>query len=892
MSEGVAGSGGRRLESLLSRALVAWVVAVQRRYRTVLGATAISTVAVLAYIVFNLGFDTSHRALLSDDLPFWKEYNAFAEVFPIVDEAIFVVIDAETPTRAREATDVLAERLAGDVDMFPQVYVPGGGEFFTRHALLYLDVEELYDLADHLAAVQPMLAELARDHTLPGLVETLDMAIDAAETDADLSENLIPIFDSVSFAARAVIEGHPRPISWTELLLERTLPGDSARRLIVVHPRLNYDRLLPAGEPMRAIRAAAADLGLYPARGVTVRLTGNVALNYEEMVSVARGAVAAILGSFCLVAVILYVAMGSLRLVSSVLVTLLVGLIWTAGFATFAVGQVNVVSIAFAVLFIGLGVDFGIHLGMRYIELLRRGSGHIEALEGTVGGVGGSLVLCAVTTATGFYAFLPTDYEAMVELGLISGTGMPISLIASLTVLPALLTVGEPSRARRSRPAPRWLTVTLIPMAARHVWAVRAAAVLLGAGSLFLIPRLEFDINVARLRDPSMETTQTFEELLADSDNSPWTIDLLSDDLASAVALAAEVRALDVVERAVTLMDYVPEDQEEKLEILADLTFFVPAPASFSAAEPDPPVAEQILALRALRDLLDAPWIVAGDTGRSESARRARRQIELFLARLETIERQEEALQSFEQSLLGSLLDQMLLLWKALEPGTVDLAALPIALKERMVAADGRARVEVLPREDLNDNEALARFVDGVRAVAPQTTGSAVSILEWSRATVRSVREAMALAVIAVALVVFLLWRRIGDVALVMAPLLLALLLTCATMVLIDLPVNFVNIVVMPLLLGIGVDSGIHLVHRHRTAQQADPHSWAGEDLLSTSTAQAVFFSALTTMASFGSLALASHRGIASLGSYLLIGVTYMLLCNLVLLPALIDSRR
>jgi predicted RND superfamily exporter protein len=186
----------------------------------------------------------------------------------------------------------------------------------------------------------------------------------------------------------------------------------------------------------------------------------------------------------------------------------------------------------------------------------------------------------------------------------------------------------------------------------------------------------------------------------------------------------------------------------------------------------------------------------------------------------------------------------------------------------------------------------LARFVDGVRAVAPQTTGSAVSILEWARATVSSVREALALAVTAVALVVFLLWRRIGDVALVMAPLLLASLLTGATVVLIDLPVNFVNIVVMPLLLGIGVDSGIHLVHRHRTAQQADPDSRAGEDLLSTSTAQAVFFSALTTMASFGSLALASHRGIASLGIYLLIGVTYMLLCNLVLLPALIDGRR
>ena len=175
MFEGAAGSGERRLESLLRRALVAWVAAVQRRYRAVLAAAALSTLAVLAYIGFNLGFNTSHRARLGDDLPFWEEYNAFAEVFPIVDEAIFIVIDAETPTRAREAADALAERLAGDTDLFPRVYVPGGGEFFARHALLYLTVDELYDLADHLAAVQPMLAELAQDHTLPGLVETLDI---------------------------------------------------------------------------------------------------------------------------------------------------------------------------------------------------------------------------------------------------------------------------------------------------------------------------------------------------------------------------------------------------------------------------------------------------------------------------------------------------------------------------------------------------------------------------------------------------------------------------------------------------------------------------------------------------------------------------------------------
>jgi predicted RND superfamily exporter protein len=428
-------------------------------------------------------------------------------------------------------------------------------------------------------------------------------------------------------------------------------------------------------------------------------------------------------------------------------------------------------------------------------------------------------------------------------------------------------------------------------MAARHVVAVKVVAVLLAGASLVLVPRLVFEINVAKIRDPSMETTQTFEELLADSDNSPWTVDVLADDLSAAQVLAERIRALAVVERAITLADYVPENQDEKLEILADLSFFVPTPEAFDLPQPATPVSAEIDALRYLSKLLESPWILEGDAERRASALRARTQVDRFIQRLETSDFQEEDLESFQESLLGSLYDQILLLWKALNPDRIELSTLPRALSERMIAANGRARVEVLPSEDLNDDVALARFVDGVRAVTPHITGSAVSILEWSRATVRSVREAMVLAVTAVAFVIFLLWRRLSDVLLILAPLGLALLLTAATAVLLGVPVNFVNIVVLPLLLGIGVDSGIHLVHRHRVAEQIDPDSWAGEDLLSTSTAQAVFFSALTTMASFGSLALASHRGIASLGTWLLIGVSYMLLCNLVLLPALLSRR-
>jgi predicted RND superfamily exporter protein len=245
-------------------------------------------------------------------------------------------------------------------------------------------------------------------------------------------------------------------------------------------------------------------------------------------------------------------------------------------------------------------------------------------------------------------------------------------------------------------------------------------------------------------------------------------------------------------------------------------------------------------------------------------------------------------LEDFESSLLGSLPDQLERLWGALEPDQVELETLPAELVERMLAADGRARIEVLPREDLGENAALVAFVDGVREAAPQATGSAVAVLEWARAVVRSFQQALTGAFVAVALVVWLLWRRGRDLLLVLAPLVLAAVLTGAAAVILGIRFNFANVLVLPLLLGVGVDSGIHLVHRHRVLEAGAAAGSAGRVLLGSSTAQAVFFSALTTMGSFGSLVFATHRGFSSLGQLLLIGVTLTLACNLLVLPALI----
>ncbi len=878
----------------LVAALSSWMALCWARSRAILALVALLSVGLGAYAASHLSIDMRHTALLDEGLDFWADYNAFAEIFPILDEALLVVVDAETPGRARMAASLLAERLEARPAQFSDVYVPGGDPFFERQALLYLDAEELEDLSDDLAAIQPLLAELSRDASLSNLASVLRDGIDMSREHPELPMDLGAAFDSVSRAAEAVLEGRPKPISWTEVILERRMPVDASRRLLVIDPVYDYSHILPGADVMRAVRDEAADLGLDEEHGVRVRITGNVAINTEEMRLISVQVLGMGAFSFALIGVILAFALRSAKLVFSLLIALAVGLIWTLAFAAFSVVSLNVCSITFAILFLGLAVDFGIHLSMRYAELVRGGMAPPEALDETARSIGGSCMLCAGTTAIGFYVFVPTEYRAVGELGLIAGTGMFIGLFVMVTLLPALFALGDPRRVGGEALGSRQIVRFLIHLAVARASGVRAATAVLSLLALLALTTIRFDHNVIALRDPSTESVMTFNELLSQSRTSPWTIDVLEPDLATAVEEARRIAALPVVERAVTLADYVPDEQEEKIEILADMGYFLPTPARGAAAAPRS-VSEQVEALRALRESLDASWLLSGDIDRRESALRARSRLDRMLLRLETLEQHEEAeaLASFERSLTGELGNDLERLWTAIEPDPIALEDLPGELRKRMVAPDGRARIQVLPTEDLSDTASYRRFVDAVQEIAPHATGSAVALLEWARAVQRAFRQALGTAVLAIGLLLFALWRRAGDVALVLVPLLLAATWTAATAGLLGLSFNFVNVLVIPLLMGFGVDSGIHLVHRHRSTLARHPDRPTTEtELIGTSSAQAVFFSAMTTMVSFGSLMLVPHGGLRSLGQLLVIGVAYTLVANLVVLPSLLAWRR
>jgi hopanoid biosynthesis associated RND transporter like protein HpnN len=873
------------IDEFLARWLARWVDAVRERATAVATGILVLTAAFAVYSFFFLGINSDNLSLLSDNLAGRQYHFEFTRHFPDLEEALFIVVDGETPELAREAADALVERLSQEPEVLTDVYLPGGGDFFERNGLMYRTPEDLDVFADQMARIQPLLAELELDPSIATMVEIVELGLDERGEDASASEQWSMVLDRVSDATVAVYEEFPLAISWEELLLQGSAIETSTRRTIVAHPILDYSHILQARHPINRIREIAEELDLRPERGVRVRITGNPALNGEEMMGFLFDIGGAGVFCFLFVTVVLYRAFRCIPLVIAAVVTLFSGLIWAIAFAAAAVGAVNVLSIAFAILFIGLGVDFAIHLGMGYADLLRQGRDHASALRETSAHVGAALFFCTITTSVGFYVFVFTEYKGLNELGLIAGTGMFVIFFMTLTFFPALVSCWTRVDPERHLKGELRMDPNRLRWFHDHPRAIRWTALGVGIVAIALLPGVRFDVNVVEMRDPDTESVQAFKDLLAKSDTSPWYLNVLTPDLTQAEALAERLDALDSVKRAITLASYVPEDQEEKLAILADVAFLLEAPPIPLQNEDDPTIEEQTAALRSLYTYLGQPAFAAGDRPLANSVQRLREHIGVFLERVEIEGDPEAALRELERVLLASLPRQLERLRRALEPEPISLESLPAEIRERMITEDGVARVQVLPATNMKELEDFVGFVHEVQSVAPRAAGVPLNLVEFGEVTSRSFRQALISAFFAIGFLLWMLWRSLTDTVLVMIPLSLGAAMTGAAMAVLDIRFDFTNVVVIPLLFGIGVDSAIHLVQRAKEGLGSDG------GIMGTASARAIWYSALTTTVSFGSLGFAGHNGMSSLGIALTIGLISTTTCVLIVLPALLALR-
>jgi len=866
------------------RLLAQWVGLAYRRPVLVLLLTALLSAAA-GYLASGLRIDTDTTDMLAPDLPFRQHNAALSKAFPQSSDTIAVVIEAPTPEQAQADAAGLAEALRQNPALFEQVFYPEGEPFFRRNGLLYLDLPELERLSDRLAEAEPLLATLAADPSLRGLSRTLEQALDTARDQGAASadaKRVAPLLTALAKTAEGVAKdgSGAAPLSWRNLVEDGDGTAATARRIIEVKPVLDYGSLQPAAAAIAEIRALAA------AQGVQARLTGSAVLFQEELDSLRRGMGLVGLMSTVLVLGLLAIGLRSVPLVAGTLLALVAGLLWTAGFAALAVGRLNLISIAFAVLFLGLSVDFGIHLALRFKEFFDRGTAPPEALGQAARDVGGALTLCAVAAALAFFSFLPTDYLGVAELGLISGAGMFIALIANLTVLPAVLGLlplrrgaappgsppGSPPGTSPDRPLgsspDRSLGGRLQRLAAARPRSILLVAALLGVAALALLPAARFDDDPMNLRDPQSESVKTLRALGDDPRIQTYSAELLMPDARSAERMARRLETLPEVADAVSPDDLVPRNQDDKLLVIENMAIFLtPVLTATPAAPPDTAARQRALAdLR--RHLADAGGALAGPAARLTAA-------------LGALPSDGATLLHLEHAWLGNLPGLLSDLGQALEAGPVTRADLPPDLLGRYLTPDGRARIEIRPRADLRDPAARARFVAAVRAVAPAVAGAPVTITEAGAAVVQAFGEAALYAMAAIVLLLVAVLRNLRDSLFVLLPLVLAALLTVAATVLLDMPFNFANVIVLPLLFGLGVAGGIHVVVR---ARQDGAGTVAGG-----STPRAVLFSALTTIGSFGSLALSSHRGTASMGILLTIAIVLSLLATLVVLPALLQ---
>jgi hopanoid biosynthesis associated RND transporter like protein HpnN len=813
---------------------------------------ALAVLATIAAATW-LGVDTDTNRLISPDLPWRQREAAFDKAFPQFVDLTAVVIDGATPEIAETAADRLAERLSRDVPrLYHSVRRPDGGPFFRRNGLLFLEPDELAEIAEQTIQAQGFIAALAADPTLRGLFGVLDQAVlGIAHGAADAQHMEAP------FAALAEAVETGRPLSWSSLFTGRKPGMRELRRFVLVQPVLDHSALAPGERATTAIRAAVAELGI---AGVRVRLTGPVPLADEEFQSVVSGTGGATVASVVLVGLLLFWALRQVRLVVSILATLTVGLLTTAGFAALAVGTLNMVSVAFAVMFVGIAVDFGIQFAVRYRHERFLDDDPARALWATGTGIGVPLGVAALAAAAGFLAFVPTPYSGVSELGLIAGVGMIIALGLNLSLLPALLTALRPAgvpRAvgwQRAAPLDDWLLSNRV--------GVCAITALFALAAIALVTRLEFDFNPLNLKDPRTESVATVYELMDDPATTPQSITVVRPAMAEVTALADRLAKLPEVDHVLSLTSFVPERQQEKLAIIADLKEVIGP--SLELPKVSSPVAAEAE--------VDAAKSIAEKLKPVESA--GAKRLATVLAGLTA-----DRLPAARAAILGGLAAQIDGLRDALQAAPVTLDNLPESLRRDWVAADGQARLEVHPKASGRDNEAMRRFVAAVRTLAPDAGGAPVAIQESADTIVSAFRTAGISALFAIALILGLVLRRVRDVLLVLAPLVLAGLFTLATATLVGLSLDFANVIALPILLGIGVVFDIYFVMNWRRGMRGP---------LQSSTARAIVFSAFTTGTAFGSLALSAHPGTADMGKLLSLSLAWTLVCTLLVLPALL----
>lgn len=836
----------------------------------------------LRYTADHLSINTDTAELIAPDAPFQQNRRTFEKEFAQDVHTLLLVVESDTPELTQSATKRLLRLLKADQDNIHAAYIANDNEFFHRNGLLYLDLPDLQHLSNDLSLAQPFIGRIAQQPNLDGFFTLFEEALTYKDKAEQVPIDLVTLLNKVNTTLNKLLKGENSLLSWTSLINDNKWQQKNG--LIIVSPIFDFSQIRPAENAIESIHRAVATIQDPDLPAVKVWITGEVGLEDDELMGMSTGTFTASIFSIVLVLFILLLAYRSVLLTAATLTTLALGMVFCGAFAALSVKELNLISVAFAVSNIGLGVEYAIHFCLRYRDNLTHHIRKDLALRSTLTSTAPSLLLCAGTTSIGLYAFIPTDYKGVSELGLLAGTSLFICLLITLIVLPAVLKI-FPDPAQFQLPEnpttfSRWskiLATWPLHFAKPIAWSTLIIAMV----SIVLTLNVKTDFNPLNLRDPNTESVIAFKKLMQDKDTTPLTLTVLAKNKESAQQLRTQLAQLSTVDKTISLFDFEPGQQEEKLALIDETALMLgPQIANFPSlmAEENP--------LPAIKKLISAIDQTTSQKNPAEQLALARLKQELQDIMLELDARPSEAsrrqfIESIQTALLGTLPSVMNQLSTGLNARQVSLTELPTDIKEKWLSNNGLYRIQIFPKKDVNDLTNLAEFITQVQAIAPETTDLPIMYWESMKAVVAAFQQAIVIALVTIALLLFIIRRNLFDTLLVMTPLILAGLFTMASAVLTDTPINFANIIALPLLLGLGVDNGIHMVEKlhHSLSEQ--------QNIYRSSTARAMFYGALTTASSFAGLAFSPHQGIASMGLIITMGIFWIMVCTFIVLPAL-----
>ncbi|MBB4197763.1 hopanoid biosynthesis-associated RND transporter HpnN [Rhodoblastus sphagnicola] len=860
---------------MLTSAIVKQVKFCVRHARAVVALFALITLLCGYYAGVHFKINSDINAMLSPDLNWRKTEQTFEKAFHHYD-TLYAVIEAPTPELASQATRALTDKLETDKTHFRGVVNIAGLPFFARNGLLFLPLPDLQRAMSGLSRGGPLIQDLSSDPSLRGLVSALEDGLIGVNSNKLQLNDMTRLFASSSQTLEDVVAGRPASFSWRVLAQGAPATPADLRGVIEVRPVLDFKEVQAGLAASTALRDAAADI--LPRFQARLRLTGPVAMADEEFGTIKENAArnGAITGAVVLF--ILWRALRSWRLIGAVVLNIVAGLSITAAAGLAIVGSLNLISVDFFVLFVGIGVDFGIQYSVRYRAERHEFDNLAEAIARAGYHFGAPLTLAGLATACGFLSFAPTDYKGVSELGIIAGQGMIVAFIVSVTLLPALIYLLNPA----GEPEPMGYA-SLAPVDAfmsRNRKAIIAGVALVVAAGLPLFHWLTFDFNPIHLRDSRTESVATYLDLKRDRNLEIDNIQLLAPNLAEADKKAARLAQVPEVAYVRTLANMVPTEQDEKLSVIGQAAAALKDSLKPADVQPAPTDAEVVDSLNEAAQRLEEAAQDPHNSSQTEGIAGARR-LAAAISALAQAGPDKRALAS--DVMVTPLVHDLDDLREILGAERVTLASLPPEIVKNWRTADGRERLSIAPKDQSGSEDSLRAFAQAVLHVEPDATEGPVSILQASQTIVGAFFQAGGWALLSIAILLIIMLRKVSDMLLTLIPLILAAVVTLELTVILGMPLNFANIIALPLLLGVGVAFKIYYIMAWRQGQT---------NLLQTSLTRAVMFSAATTATAFGSLWFSSHPGTSSMGELLALSLACTLAAAVLFQPILMGKPR